>query len=332
MALRLIQITLPREVKWDVSGLVSEDDIVASWHDDSPHGHLVIHLLVLAAQAEPLIEQIEKRYGSSPDFRVILLPVEGVFPRMEQDTTPPGNFVEPAGSILGQRVCREELYTDATESSKITFSFLLLVALSAIVAAVGLTRDNLPVIIGAMVIAPLLGPNVSLAVGTTLGDLILVGRAIRTFIIEICIVVTIAAIIGVILTVDPEISAIARLTEVGYADVTIAFAAGAAGALAFTTGLSRAVIGVMVAVALLPPLCAFGLLLGSGHWDLSLDSLLLTATNIICINLAGVATFLVQGVKPTSWREAEKAKKAISVALALWITLLIVLVIILATR
>ena len=66
----------------------------------------------------------------------------------------------------------------------------------------------------------------------------------------------------------------------------------------------------MVAVALMPPLVACGMLLGEGKWLLSLGALLLVAANVICVNIAGVATFALQGVRPRTWWEAKKAKNA----------------------
>jgi len=88
----------------------------------------------------------------------------------------------------------------------------------------------------------------------------------------------------------------------------------------------------MVAVALLPPLTVFGLLLGSGHVSEAFGALLLFCVNIICINLAGVITFLSQGVSPRVWWQAEKARKAARLSVLLWsmssFLLLLILVII----
>lgn len=75
-------------------------------------------------------------------------------------------------------------------------------------------------------------------------------------------------------------------------------------------------------MALLPPLVAFGMLLGAGHWPHALGALLLLLTNIICVNLAGVVTFLAQGIRPASWWEADRAKRASRYAIALWVALL----------
>jgi len=154
------------------------------------------------------------------------------------------------------------------------------------------------IIIGAMVIAPFLGPNVALALSTTLGDNKLRNDALKATIIGFSIVILLSVSMGYLFDVDPTIPEIASRTQAGISDILLALASGAAGVLAFTTGVSAVVIGVMVAVALLPPLTAFGLLTGSGEYNLATGAFLLFLTNIICINLAGVATFLLQGVSP----------------------------------
>jgi uncharacterized membrane protein len=78
----------------------------------------------------------------------------------------------------------------------------------------------------------------------------------------------------------------------------------------------------MVAVALLPPLMVFGLLVGSGQVQTSLNALLLLMTNVVCVNISGVAMFLYQGVRPNSWWEAKRAKKQTRIAVAVWMILL----------
>lgn len=131
----------------------------------------------------------------------------------------------------------------------------------------------------------------------------------------------VSAALGALLPVDPSLPGIAARTEVGLADLGLAVAAGAAGTLAFTAGTAEAVIGVMVAVALVPPLVTGGLLLGAGRPELALGGLVLTVTNLVGLNLSSVATFLVHGLRPTRWWEAERAKKATRIALIIWTAL-----------
>ena len=72
----------------------------------------------------------------------------------------------------------------------------------------------------------------------------------------------------------------------------------------------------------MPPLVTFGLLLGGGHPVLAMGAFSLFLLNLICVNLAGVATFLVEGIHPASWWEKDRAVKATRVAIGLWLGLL----------
>jgi uncharacterized membrane protein len=113
----------------------------------------------------------------------------------------------------------------------------------------------------------------------------------------------------------------------------IALAAGAAGSLAFTSGIPAALVGVMVAVALLPPLVSAGLLAGAGFTGPATGAVMLLVTNIACLNLAAVATFLLQKIRPLTWWEAERARRATKVAVATWVlTLLVLLAVMLIDR
>jgi uncharacterized hydrophobic protein (TIGR00341 family) len=162
------------------------------------------------------------------------------------------------------------LYEDIKAAARCSRVFLIMVVLSTIVAAVGLYYNSVAIIIGAMVIAPLLGPNVALALATALGDLALLRHALLTALAGIATAMVLSVFIGVLLNVDPATPEIASRNAVGLGDIAVALASGAAGALAFTTGASATLIGVMVAVALLPPLVTFGLLLGGGHAALAM--------------------------------------------------------------
>ena len=82
----------------------------------------------------------------------------------------------------------------------------------------------------------------------------------------------------------------------------------------------------MVAVALLPPLVTCGMLIGVGDWRHAVGAFLLFGTNIICVNLAAIGTFVAQGIRPRTWWEASKARRAAKMALLIWGVLLLILV------
>jgi uncharacterized hydrophobic protein (TIGR00341 family) len=176
-----------------------------------------------------------------------------------------------------------------------------------------------------MVIAPLIGPNIALGLGTTLADRELILKSLKTNLSGLLSGLALAYGMGLVLPVDPTLTEISLRTAIGLPDVALAVAAGVAGALAVTRGLSTAIVGVMVAVALVPPLVAVGLLLGSGDLGLAYQAALLLITNVAGVNLASVLTFLAMGVRPMSWYEAQQAKQATRWALLLWTIVLAVL-------
>jgi uncharacterized membrane protein len=132
-------------------------------------------------------------------------------------------------------------------------------------------------------------------------------------------------VIGFIYTVHPENPAIAARTNLHWSDLVLALASGAAGVLAFTSGGQLSLIGVMVAVALMPPLVTAGLMFGSSLPGMGFKALELAFANVICVNLAGIVTFSLQGIRPATWWGKSKAGKAKSRALKIWITLLLLL-------
>ncbi|RKZ09418.1 TIGR00341 family protein, partial [Candidatus Fermentibacteria bacterium] len=246
---------------------------------------------------------------------------------LEQDRKP--------GSILRRRmhrVSREELYADVQEMMRTSWPNIVMTILSAVVCAVGLARSNVAVIIGAMVIAPLLGPNVGLALGVTLGDFSLILRALRENILRIGAALVFAVAVGVAFNIDPQVSEILSRTSISYTDIVIALAAGAAGALALSTGAPATLIGVMVAAALMPPLVVTGMLSALGDYSGALGALQLLGVNLISINLAGVLTFLAVGIRPGSKDDVTRARILITLAVVVWIILLAALTILIVSN
>jgi uncharacterized hydrophobic protein (TIGR00341 family) len=325
MALRLIEMVLREKDGAEVRELLKEHKVLEHRQVRLADGEVLVRILLDAEQSEAVLDLLEQRYAGGEDNRVVILSVEATLPRAEPD---------PAGTVEQltpeekppERIGREELYEDIKDAARCSRVYLAMGVLATIVATVGLLQNSVAVIIGAMVIAPLLGPNMALALGTTLGDLSLLWRALQTSLAGIATAMAVAVVIGMLVSVDPALTEVASRTRVVLGDIALALASGCAGALAFTTGVSAALVGVMVAVALLPPLVTFGLLLGGGHPVLAMGALSLFLVNLICVNLAAVTTFLVQGIHPTSWWEKDRAAKATRIAIVLWAALLAALV------
>lgn len=328
MPLRLLQITLFRDRLSDLEEALTDATFVQRWQTETGDGPVLLHVLLDAEEVEGVTDRVSDRVGEAEGFRIVLLPVEATIPAVEEEEegAADGGGEGEEGGEGSRRISREELHADVTEASRLTGVYLAMVALSTVVAAGGLIAEDVAIIIGAMVIAPLLGPNIALALAATLGDTALARLSLASIGSGLGVALALSVVIGFFVAVDPGAPEIASRTAPDLGDIAIALSAGAAGSLAFTRGVSAVVVGVMVAVALLPPLVTLGLLLGSGNLGPASGAALLLVTNVTCINLAAVATFLLQKVEPRSWWKADRAKKATRIAVASWVALLAVLV------
>jgi uncharacterized hydrophobic protein (TIGR00341 family) len=350
MALRLIEISLPKnklqEVEEVISGRKEVLDLImqpaesswkipvrGEWKTRLSTNYILIRMLVLAEGSQSLLDLLEETFSGEEGFRINIFALEASFPSISEEGIPKEASSKEGPSLEEEkkhkkRVSREELHNNLAEGAKTTSIYVSMIILSSIVTAIGVMNNNVAVIIGAMVIAPILTPNVSLSLATALADLRLAKRALKTLFLGILIAMILSVALGFLLPLDPSLHEISSRTNVGLMDIALALASGAAGALSFTSAAPAVLIGVAVAVALMPPLVVFGLLLGAGYYSLALGALLLFLANLICVNLAGVVTFLAQGIEPRTWWEAKNAKEATVVAIVGWILLLAMLIIV----
>lgn len=317
MALRLIEMVLKEKESDEVQNILKENKILQYRGIHLVNEEVLVRILLDSEKNEKVLNILEERYSKNEENRAIILPVEATLPRLDP------NLEEKKDEA--ERISREELYEDIKEAARCSKVYLSMIVLSTVVATVGLYDNNTVVIIGAMVIAPLIGPSIALSLATTLGDLPLLRKSSLTGLAGIGITIALSSLIGSIIHLDITSVEVASRIRVNLGDAAIALMSGCAGALAFTKGMSAILIGVMVAVSLLPPLVTCGMLLGSGQIGGAVGALSLFFMNMICINLSGVVTFLAQGIHPASIQEEKRAKKAKFIAISLWALLLLTL-------
>lgn len=276
-----------------------------------------IRLLVSDDKVQDTLDKLQHILGAQPYAKIIVLPVEVALPRPE---------VEKDKEEKKASATREALYNEIEKNAHLNSNYLLLVTLSTIVAAIGLIENNVAVVVGAMVIAPLLGPNLAFALGTALGDTGLMKKAGLTTALGILLAIALSFILVLAWPFDIPSPELMSRTQVGLSSVVLALASGAAASISLTTGLSSVLVGVMVAVALLPPAATFGIMLGKGNLDLAIGAGLLLAINVVCVNLAAKIVFFFKGVRPRTWWEKEKAKRGLLVFVLMWLVTLIILV------
>jgi hypothetical protein len=169
MALRLIEMVLPEQDGEEVLDLLKEHKVLEHRQIRLSDGEVLVRILLDAEQSEAVLDLLGERYAGREGNRVVILAVEVTLPRDEPE---PADSPEQAApeEKSPERISREELYEDIKDAAQCSRVYLAMVVLSTIVAAVGLYYNSVAIIIGAMVIAPLLGPNMALSLGTTLGD------------------------------------------------------------------------------------------------------------------------------------------------------------------
>ena len=193
-----------------------------------------------------------------------------------------------------------------------SFGFFLMLALSAVIATLGLLGDSAPAIIGAMIIAPLMAPIVSMAFGIATEDVKLVSISFTTVVVGAAVVVLISYVSVLFFGFRIAGDEILSRTSPNMLDLGVALAAGCAGAFAQTRpSIANSIAGVAIAVALVPPLAVtgIGLALGrkattvtglslsefglySGGIDVATGAFVLFATNLIGIVLIATMVFI----------------------------------------
>lgn len=239
MAYRVIEIWVGDEslaTVLDVLGkhLAEEDH---QWILPVQDGGVVVKTIADIPDAGTVLDELEKEASSIDGLQVAVYSCEAVLPRPK-----PPPEVETGNGKLKQLfggIGREELYTDVQDNTQLSASYLLLAVLAALVASIGLMRDNVAIIIGAMVLAPLLGPNVALALASTLGDHRLARKAALAFGTGAGLSFIVAMTTGALFDVHPGIGEIASRTTLSVSDFILALVSGAAGIIAVTRGRLR---------------------------------------------------------------------------------------------
>lgn len=325
--MRVIEIIADASYLDTLSGIAEQHAVPDFWFGDVfEDGRRAFHMLVDDASRQAVIDALQSLLGGSDSARIIIMPVDAVLPRKE------GVVEADKAKVASGTQTREELYNGIERGARLDSTFLLLVFLSTIVASIGLIENNIAVIVGAMVIAPLLGPNIALAFATSLGDRELMWQALKTNLAGLSLTLAMAIAIGMIWPGYLDSFEIIVRTDVKPDGIVLALASGSAAVLSLATGLSSALVGVMVAVALLPPAATLGMMLGSGQFNLALGAALLLAVNVVCINLAAKLMFLFKGVKPRTWLEKRKARQSFTLYILIWIITLAVLLTAILTR
>jgi len=193
----------------------------------------------------------------------------------------------------------KDLFLLLKDNARVKPDYVALMFLSTVLAALGMFLNSAAVIIGAMVLAPLMAPIVSMSMGVLRNDSFLFRNALLSIAAGVGICLVTAAVVAWIVPLQRITPEIAARLQPSLLDLGVAVASGVAGAYAHAReSIMKSLPGVAIAVALVPPLCVAGIGLGWMNFEIISGAMLLFLTNLMGIALAASLTFLVLGYAP----------------------------------
>ena len=209
----------------------------------------------------------------------------------------------------------------------IGLDFVLLNAVSGLLASFGLLQNSPAVVIGAMLVAPLLGPLTAISVGLVTARLRLARRASTSVLVGAGISVLCGWLLGLVVPLESPTTEMLARGSPTLLDAGVALAAGAVGAYATARKeIPAALAGVAIAAALVPPLCTIGLGLSIGEPDLAFGATLLFLTNVVSVAVVGCGVFLWFGMGPET-KDLRQRRHAVSAVIVGVLTLVMVLMV-----
>ncbi|MEF8782658.1 MAG: TIGR00341 family protein [Haloarculaceae archaeon] len=313
--MRLVQVTIPsgkRETALSALDDEGVDYVVAD--ETSSREYAAIAYFPLPKNAvEPVLAALREAGLDDEAFTVVVEANTVVSRRFEALQE------EYAEEEDEDRIAREELTAAADSLAPSTRTYVIMTVVSALIATAGLLLDSPAVVVGSMVIAPLVGPAMAASVGTVVNDQDLFSRGVRLQIGGLLLAVATAAAFAVLVrytNLVPPLADITTIPEIrervapDFLSLVVALGAGAAGVVSLTSGVSTALVGVMIAVALIPPAATVGIGLAWGAPLVSLGSGVLLLVNVLSINLAALVVLWYTGYRPEHWFREGDARSA----------------------
>ena len=308
---RLLQITIPAGKRETLLSTLDDEgiDYVVSDETSGREFDAVAHIPLPTNAVESVLEQLREA-GLDEDAYVVVLDANTVVSR---------RFTKLQEEYDENRIARDELVAAASELVPSTKTYVLMTIVSALIATAGLLLDSPAVVVGSMVIAPLVGPAMSASIGTVVSEQRMFIRGIYLQVMGLLLAIIAAfAFAFVVRNVNliPPITDITTVPEIreriapDFLSLVIAIGAGVAGIVSLTTGVSTALVGVMIAVALIPPAATVGIGLAWGAPLVTLGSGVLLLVNVLSINLAAMVVLWYSGYRPQHWFKTGHARQA----------------------
>jgi uncharacterized hydrophobic protein (TIGR00341 family) len=313
---RFVQVSVPAGKREAVVGVLDDEGIdYVLTEETGRRGYTHVVSFPLPTNAvEPVLDRLEG-VGVGENGYTVVVEAQSVASREFEKLRE--RYAEEEKSE--ERIAREELAATAEDLVSNPRTYVLLTVVSAVVATAGLLLDSPATVVGSMVIAPLIGPAMSAAVGTVIDDEDLFVRGVRMQVLGMSLAVIAAGVFAFLVQMtnlvppglDPSgIEQIRERLKPDFLSLAVALGAGVAGALSLTTGVSSALVGVMIAVALVPPAATVGIGAAYGLPAVALPAGVLAVVNGLSINLAALIVLWYSGYRPDHVLLRDEARSA----------------------
>ena len=301
---RLVQLTVPTGKRQTIVETLEDREIDYVLTDENSNRDYtaVIYFPLPSPAVEPVLDELQDA-GIDDDAYTVVVDAETVISRRFESL----RAEYENGDVESDRISRQELQAEADSLTPTFAVYAIMTVISAVVATAGLFLDSPAVVVGSMVIAPLIGPALGLSVGSVIDDEELFKHSLYYQIIGIVLAIGAAAVFAWMVRmtniVPPglNISGVDEISERLAPDLlslAIALGAGVAGIISIATGTSVALVGVMIAAALIPPAAAAGIAIAWGQPSAAIGSTALVLVNVLSVNLAGLLTLWWAGYRP----------------------------------
>ncbi|NUB89864.1 TIGR00341 family protein [Haloterrigena sp. SYSU A558-1] len=302
--MRLVQLTVPTGKRETILEELDDRGIdYVLTDEESNRGYTAVVYFPLPDPAvEPVLDELQD-VGVDEDAYTVVVDAETVVSRRFEAL----REEYENGDVETDRISRQELQSEADSLTPTFAVYVIMTVISAVVATAGLFLDSPAVVVGSMVIAPLIGPALGLSVGSVIDDEELFKESLVYQILGIVLAIGAAAIFALLVRVTNivppglNISTVGEISERLAPDLlslAIALGAGVAGIISIATGTAVALVGVMIAAALIPPAAAAGIAIAWGEPAAAIGATVLVLVNVLSVNLAGLLTLWWAGYRP----------------------------------
>jgi uncharacterized hydrophobic protein (TIGR00271 family) len=222
----------------------------------------------------------------------------------------------------------QKLFISGPQTAQRLTNFFVLLLLATVIATFGVISDSTATVIGAMIVAPLMGPIMATAAAVVMGS---AQRALRSLALVLVGIVCVILLSSLLAFFVPDVvisyhenGEIASRIAPGLLALLTALASGAAGAyITSREEIADSMGGVAIAISLVPPLCVVGISINQGQWAAASGALMLFLTNFLAILLAGGITFMVGGLGRLAISDAHQRMRRNAFVMIVVATLLI---------